>query len=134
MRRRDLSLERVPDLQTNRCQGGHEASGRRASHGRDRMTEPLDPLPQCAGQLVLRTRTRSLALIAERLLLPRFLLEPTTCVFSLALLLGVLLPEPFASAFVFYGLGCVVVAGLWGGFTASRRILYVQALPAALAA
>lgn len=50
-----------------------------------------------------------------------------------ALLLGLLMREPFATAFVFYGLGCVVVAGLWGAFTASRRILYVQALPAALA-
>lgn len=50
-----------------------------------------------------------------------------------ALVLGLLLPEPFASAFVFYGLGCVVAAGLWGAFTASRRILYVQALPAAVA-
>jgi putative membrane protein len=30
-------------------------------------------------------------------------------------------------------LGCVVVAGLYGAATASRRILYVQALPAALA-
>ncbi|KJV33172.1 DUF1304 domain-containing protein [Luteibacter yeojuensis] len=51
----------------------------------------------------------------------------------LALVLGLALREPYATAFVFYGLGCVVVAGLWGGFTASRRILYVQALPAALA-
>jgi len=50
-----------------------------------------------------------------------------------ALLLGLLLREPFATAFVFYGLGCVVVAGLWGAVTSSRRILYVQALPAALA-
>lgn len=50
-----------------------------------------------------------------------------------ALLLGLVLREPFATAFVFYGLGCVVVAGLWGALTASRRILYVQALPAALA-
>lgn len=50
-----------------------------------------------------------------------------------ALLLGLLLREPFATAFVFYGLGCVVAAGLWGALTASRRILYVQALPAALA-
>jgi putative membrane protein len=50
-----------------------------------------------------------------------------------ALLLGMLLAEPYATAFIFYGLGCVVVAGLWGAFTASRRILYVQALPAALA-
>lgn len=30
-------------------------------------------------------------------------------------------------------LGCVVVAGLYGGLTASRKILFVQALPAALA-
>lgn len=50
-----------------------------------------------------------------------------------ALVLGLVLREPFATAFVFYGLGCVVVAGLWGAVTASRRILYVQALPAALA-
>ena len=30
-------------------------------------------------------------------------------------------------------LGCVVVAGIYGGMTASRRILFVQALPAAIA-
>jgi putative membrane protein len=30
-------------------------------------------------------------------------------------------------------LGCVIVAGLYGGATASRRILFAQALPAALA-
>ena len=30
-------------------------------------------------------------------------------------------------------LGCVVVAGVYGGFTASRRILIVQALPGAVA-
>jgi putative membrane protein len=30
-------------------------------------------------------------------------------------------------------LGCVVVAGVYGAATASRKILYVQALPAALA-
>ncbi|NKJ20926.1 DUF1304 domain-containing protein [Dyella sp. SG609] len=29
-------------------------------------------------------------------------------------------------------LGCVLVAGLYGGFTASRRILLFQAVPAAL--
>jgi len=50
-----------------------------------------------------------------------------------ALLLGLVLREPLATAFVIFGLGCVVVAGLWGGLTASRRILYVQALPAAAA-
>jgi len=30
-------------------------------------------------------------------------------------------------------LGCVVVAGIYGGLTASRKILFVQALPAAIA-
>jgi putative membrane protein len=30
-------------------------------------------------------------------------------------------------------LACVLVAGLYGGFTAVRKVLYVQALPAALA-
>lgn len=30
-------------------------------------------------------------------------------------------------------LGCVVIAGVFGGLTANRRILLVQALPAALA-
>jgi putative membrane protein len=30
-------------------------------------------------------------------------------------------------------LGCVLVAGLFGAATASRKILYIQALPAALA-
>jgi putative membrane protein len=30
-------------------------------------------------------------------------------------------------------LACVIIAGLYGAATASRRILYVQALPAALA-
>lgn len=30
-------------------------------------------------------------------------------------------------------LSCVLVAGLYGGATASRRILFIQALPAALA-
>jgi putative membrane protein len=30
-------------------------------------------------------------------------------------------------------LGCVVVAGIYGGFTATRKILIVQAIPAAIA-
>jgi putative membrane protein len=30
-------------------------------------------------------------------------------------------------------LGCVLVAGIYGGLTAKRKILYVQALPAAIA-
>ena len=35
--------------------------------------------------------------------------------------------------FVLFFLACVVVAGIYGGMTASRRILFVQALPAAIA-
>ena len=29
-------------------------------------------------------------------------------------------------------LGCIFVAGLYGGFTATRKILFIQALPAAI--
>jgi putative membrane protein len=36
-------------------------------------------------------------------------------------------------AFKLFFLICVLIAGLYGGATASKKILYVQALPAALA-
>ena len=35
--------------------------------------------------------------------------------------------------FMLYGLGCVVVAGIWGAITVSKRIFFVQALPALIA-
>jgi putative membrane protein len=41
-------------------------------------------------------------------------------------------PEPTAFAFRVFFLGAVIVAGIYGGLTVSRRILVVQALPAAL--
>jgi putative membrane protein len=41
--------------------------------------------------------------------------------------------EPTAFAFRVFFLGAVIVAGVYGGLTVSRRILVVQALPAALA-
>lgn len=51
-----------------------------------------------------------------------------------ALALGLFYPEPaIAEAFLIYGLVCVIVAGIWGAVTVMMRILYVQALPAALA-
>ena len=50
-----------------------------------------------------------------------------------ALVLGLVGPAEHRFAFAVFGLGCVVVAGLYGGATASRRILLVQALPGALA-
>ncbi|MCR4520068.1 MULTISPECIES: DUF1304 domain-containing protein [Bosea] len=40
-------------------------------------------------------------------------------------------PEGFAIKLFF--LACVLIAGLFGAATASRKILYIQALPAALA-
>ena len=51
-----------------------------------------------------------------------------------AIALGLFYPEPaIARAFMVYGLLCVVVAGVWGAVTVSRRILFIQALPAKLA-
>jgi putative membrane protein len=41
-------------------------------------------------------------------------------------------PEMAAQLQVFF-LGCVVIAGLFGAITVSKRILYMQALPALLA-
>jgi putative membrane protein len=42
-------------------------------------------------------------------------------------------PEPTAFAFRVFFLVAVIVAGIYGGMSVSRRILVVQALPAALA-
>ena len=45
---------------------------------------------------------------------------------------GLMLGEAGRPVLVFF-LACVIVAGLFGAATASKRILFVQALPAALA-
>lgn len=51
-----------------------------------------------------------------------------------AIALGLFYPDAaIARAFMVYGLVCVVVAGVWGAVTVSKRILVVQALPAVLA-
>ncbi len=51
-----------------------------------------------------------------------------------ALALGLFYPDPaIAEAFTIFGLGCVIVAGLWGAVTVMWRIFFVQALPAGLA-
>jgi putative membrane protein len=50
-----------------------------------------------------------------------------------ALVLGLVGPADHRFAFAVFGLTCVVVAGLYGAATVSRRILWVQALPGALA-
>jgi putative membrane protein len=43
-----------------------------------------------------------------------------------------LLPGPNSQAIKAFFLCCVVIAGLYGAATASRKILFVQALPAAI--
>ena len=47
------------------------------------------------------------------------------CVWSL------IAAEPMAHSLKLFFLGCVVVAGIFGGLTVSMRIAYVQATPAA---
>ncbi len=50
-----------------------------------------------------------------------------------ALLIGLFLNNPVGYAFAFYGLGCVIIAGIWGAITVSKRIFIVQAVPAIVA-
>lgn len=40
--------------------------------------------------------------------------------------------EPMAHALKLFFLGCVLVAGIFGAITASKKILFVQAIPAAI--
>jgi len=50
------------------------------------------------------------------------------------LIWGLLQPEPgLAFQIKVFFLACVIVAGLYGGYSAKRTIIYVQALPAAVA-
>jgi putative membrane protein len=46
---------------------------------------------------------------------------------------SLLAAEPLAGPLKLFFLACVLIAGLYGGFTAKRSILVVQALPAAIA-
>jgi len=52
---------------------------------------------------------------------------------AVGLLWGLLAPDPTGFQVRVFFLGCVIVAGLYGAATVQRGILYVQALPAALA-
>jgi putative membrane protein len=49
------------------------------------------------------------------------------------LIWSLLAPAAYAMQLALFFLGCVLVAGLYGGATANKRIWYVQALPAAIA-
>ena len=46
---------------------------------------------------------------------------------------SLLAPTACAVAIANFFLGCVLVAGIYGGITASKKIIYIQALPALLA-
>ena len=46
---------------------------------------------------------------------------------------GLLAADPVAFQVKVFFLGCVIVAGVFGAITASRKILWVQALPGAVA-
>ena len=53
---------------------------------------------------------------------------------AVGLVWGLVEPVPvFAFALKIFFLGCVFVAGIFGGLTTVRSILFIQALPAALA-
>ncbi len=52
---------------------------------------------------------------------------------AVGLAASLVVPEPIAFAAKVFLLGCVIVAGVFGAATVSRRILLVQALPAVLA-
>ena len=49
------------------------------------------------------------------------------------LIWSLLAPAAYAMPLALFFLGCVLIAGLYGGATANKRIWYVQALPAAIA-
>jgi len=49
------------------------------------------------------------------------------------LIWSLLAPPAYATQLALFFLGCVLIAGLYGGATANKRIWYVQALPAAIA-
>ena len=49
------------------------------------------------------------------------------------LIWGITYPEPvFSHQLLVFFLSCIVVAGVFGGITAKKTILYVQAIPAAI--
>ncbi|MGN5764586.1 DUF1304 domain-containing protein [Acinetobacter calcoaceticus] len=46
---------------------------------------------------------------------------------------SLLAPESYAIAIANFFLGCVLIAGIYGGVTASKKIIYIQAIPAFIA-
>src|ERR1043166_6466657 len=56
-----------------------------------------------------------------------------TKVLAAGLLWSLVAPLALARPLASFFLACVLIAGVYGGFTANKRIFVVQALPAALA-
>jgi putative membrane protein len=52
---------------------------------------------------------------------------------AVGLVVGLVASEPLAFDFRIFFLACVIVAGVYGAATVSRRILFVQAAPAFIA-
>ncbi|MBE1159130.1 DUF1304 domain-containing protein [Dyella acidiphila] len=48
------------------------------------------------------------------------------------LIWGILLGGPEGTHVKLFFLACVLIAGLYGGFTATRKVLWIQGLPAAI--
>lgn len=46
---------------------------------------------------------------------------------------ALLAPTGYATAIANFFLGCVLIAGIYGGLTASKKIFYIQAVPALIA-
>jgi len=46
---------------------------------------------------------------------------------------SLLAPATYAVALANFFLGCVLVAGIYGGLTATKKIIYIQAVPALIA-
>ena len=46
---------------------------------------------------------------------------------------ALLAPTSYATAIANFFLGCVLIAGIYGGLTASKKIIYIQAVPAFIA-
>ncbi|MEU4524973.1 DUF1304 domain-containing protein [Amycolatopsis sp. NPDC024027] len=52
---------------------------------------------------------------------------------ALALVWGLIASDPTGFQLKLYGIVCVIIAGLYGAATASKRILFVQVVPGTLA-
>ncbi len=67
------------------------------------------------------------------LVLEMFLWDKLSGFLAAGLLWSLYAPESYALALANFFLACVLVAGIYGGLTASKKIIYIQAVPALIA-